>query len=112
MPASRASSGPAKSTSLPSNQILPRVALLDAGDLPHEGGFAGAVVAHDGDVLAFAQLEVGAFQGVHAAIVLGQAFGLQDDLGHRLSPSRARRRCRHWSSTTAPTMIAPFTISW
>ena len=54
-------------------------ALLDAGDLPHEGGFAGAVVAHDGDMLAVAQLEVGAFQRMHAAIVLGQAFGLQDD---------------------------------
>ena len=50
-------------------------ALLDAGDLAHEGGLAGAVVTHDGDMLAFAQLEVGVLQRVHAAVVLGQVFG-------------------------------------
>jgi len=55
-------------------------ALLDCGDLAHEGRLAGAVVAHDGDMFALAQLEIRAFQRMHAAIALGEVFGLQDDV--------------------------------
>jgi hypothetical protein len=85
-------------------------ALLDAGDLADEGRLACAVVAHDGDMFALAQLEVCALERMHAAIALGQVFGLQDGVGHGQALI-ARRRWRHWSRTTAPTMITPFTIS-
>ena len=80
MPWLRASIGVLNSTSLPVEVDLACGRLLDAGDLAHEGGFARAVVADDGDMLAVAQLEIGLLQRVDAAIALGQPFGLQDDL--------------------------------
>jgi hypothetical protein len=57
IPASRASSGPANSTGLPSKMISPRVLLLDRGDLAHEGRLARPVVAHDGHVFAVAEVK-------------------------------------------------------
>ncbi len=90
-------------------------ALLDSSDLAHEGGLARAVIADDGHVLALAQDEVGPVERVHTAIMLGEITGFENDVvAHGLSPyiRSALRRCRHWSSTTAPTMIAPLTISW
>ena len=71
-------------------------------------------------MLAVAEDEIGAFERMDTAVVLREVPGLDDDvaLGHRrahLAAPQVRaaaRRCRHWSSTTAATMIAPFTISW
>ena len=80
MPASRAASGPSKSTSCAVEPDLAGGPPLDRGDLAHEGRLAGAVVAHDRDVLALADLEVAVDQRVDAAVVLGQALGPQDDL--------------------------------
>ena len=85
--------------------------LLDAGDLAHEGRFSGAVVAHDGDMLALAQLEIGVLQRMHAAIIFGEAFGLEDDVRHVQPLRPSARAAAYWSSTTAATMITPFTIS-
>ncbi len=80
MPASRAAIGPAKLHFLAVEPDLAAGALLDGRDLAHEGRFAGAVVTHDGDMLALAQFEIRAFERMHAAIVFGQVFGLQDDV--------------------------------
>src|SRR5690606_35707990 len=65
--------------------------LLHPGDLAHEGRLAGAVVAHHRHMLAVPELEVGVLEGVHAAVVLGQALGLQDDLAGHGSPSVLKR---------------------
>ena len=78
---------------LPVEPDLAARALLDRRDLAHEGRLAGAVVAHDCHVLAPADLEIRIFQSVHAAIVLGQALRLEDDVAERrfgMGRSRAR----------------------
>jgi hypothetical protein len=54
--------------------------LFNTCDLPHESGFASAIVAHDRHMLALAQHKVCTFKRMHTAIVFGQAFGLQNDV--------------------------------
>src|SRR5262249_10282144 len=92
MPASRASMGLLKLTSWPWKMIPPEVGLFARRDLSHEGRFARAVVAHDGDMFAPLELEIGPLQRMHAAIVLGETLGLENAIGH-VPPPIARALC-------------------
>jgi hypothetical protein len=48
----------------------------------HQGGFAGAVLTHDGVDLGLADIEVHIRQRLHAGEGLGDAAHLQNGLGH------------------------------
>ena len=51
-------------------------ALLHPGDLTNEGGFPSPIVPHDGDMFAFAQFKIRAFQSMDPAVVFGQVYRL------------------------------------
>ena len=54
--------------------------LFNTRELPHERGLARTIVAHDGHMLTLAQFKVSTFQRMHAAIMLGEAFGFENDI--------------------------------
>ena len=65
---------------------------MHARDDLHEGGFAGAVLAHEAVDLALLQREINAAQGLHAAEALGHAGHLEGWWGHRASPKKTFSR--------------------
>ncbi|MGY3293354.1 hypothetical protein ACVWWP_006421 [Bradyrhizobium sp. LM3.6] len=70
---------------------LPRVWPVGARQYLHQGGFAGAVLAHQGVDFASVDGEVDVAQRLDAEERFGDPAHLEDGLAHHTSPARRRR---------------------